>query len=347
MFCTSRCARFDVPPARSSAPADWPRTAAAQSPMPRGWPQAHVRGQRRRREQEDQVPAPARRKHGARRDRGPVDRPPDNGRGRSARWDCPGRPRTLRSALDRVSNQRMGQLLSRGRSCRFQLPNRSCTITATRVKIRPHDCPPRTRRLDRSRKTYCIAERLGLRGLTIGHHRRISTGVGPRLAVASLELPNISSVQFSTVGVRFLVVDDTIASERGTPSSDGRTRLLRDPGSGSRRDARGHQEGLSRRWRGSTIPTSIRAISPRKAGSRKSSRLTTSCRTRRSGPFTTAMAGRHSRGWPPPGRERTRRSGHRGSASQDSRTSTSPTLSGLSAAPAGATIPVARASLKT
>ena len=110
--------------------------------MPRGWPQAHARAQRRRREQEDQVPTPARRKHGARRGRGPEDRPPDNDRGRSAQSRLP-RPikRLSRSARDRVSNQRMGPLSSRGRSCRFQLPNRSCTITATRVKIKPHDYP--------------------------------------------------------------------------------------------------------------------------------------------------------------------------------------------------------------
>ncbi len=45
--------------------------------------------------------------------------------------------RLSRSARDRVSNQRTGRSCSRGRSCLFQLPSRSCKITATRVKIRP------------------------------------------------------------------------------------------------------------------------------------------------------------------------------------------------------------------
>ena len=156
-------------PAQSSAPADWPRTAGARSPMPREWRPAHAPDRPHRRGPRDQARAPARREPGRARDRGPVN-PSAGCRPRSISTTGQARPvkRLSRSARDRVSNQRIGRSCSRGRSCLFQLPSRSCKITATRVKIRPlfsAVSPPRTRRLTFHRRFYCIAEQAHLRGL--------------------------------------------------------------------------------------------------------------------------------------------------------------------------------------
>ena len=67
---------------------------------------------------------------------------------------------------------------------------------------------------------------------------------------------------------------------------------------------RGHQEGLSRPGAEVSIPTSIPATRRRKRNSRKCSRLTTCCRTRKSGRDTTGTAMRRSMAWRRPGRPR-------------------------------------------
>ena len=84
--------------------------------------------------------------------------------------------------------------------------------------------------------------------------------------------------------------------------------------------------GLARKF----TPTSIRATRGRRPSSRKSNRLTISCRTRRNGRFTTATAGQR-REWRPPALGPTPRNGLPVSVSRAPSRSTSPTCSAPSA----------------
>ncbi len=164
-----------LPPARSSAPADWPRTAAARSPMPRGWPRARARARRRRRghsgsststrASEARCRTWSRSSKTGRRMPSQVDQHHRAGQAGQEAVQVGPRPRL--EPADRAGRAAAGAVAcSSCPTAHARSPRReSKSGLSLSAEVRP-----RTRRPDLFRTKLIVSRnRLGLRGLTIGH----------------------------------------------------------------------------------------------------------------------------------------------------------------------------------